>query len=77
VQGPIVELMQNSNQLPFGALPWRELWSIPDPQRPDEGVTVFPRDPPVFVAVVPIDTGLIQCSLPQRRTRSEIAKAAS
>jgi hypothetical protein len=69
--------MQNSNQLAIRLLAWREPWSTPDPQRSDEGVTVFPRDPSVFVSVVPIDAGLIQCSLRLWRTRSEIAKAAS
>jgi len=63
--------------LRWGTLTRRKPSSVPDPQRSDEGVAELPRDPSVLVAVVPIDAGFIQCSLPQWRTRSEIAKAAS
>ena len=67
--------MQNIDEFAFSTLTRRKPRPILDTQRPDEGVTVFPRDPSVLVAVVPIDAGLIQCSLPQWRTRSEITKA--
>jgi hypothetical protein len=52
--------MQNINELAFRALAWRKPRSIPDAQRPNEVVAVFPRDPPVLVAVTSIEAGLMQ-----------------
>lgn len=61
-EGPIVELMQNSNQLAIRTLARREPWSILDAQRPDVGAAVFSRYPAVLVTVTSIDR--VQCSVP-------------
>jgi hypothetical protein len=69
-------MIQDINKFPFGTLARRKFRSIPDTQRSDVGVAVFPREPPVLVSVVPIDADLIQCFLLQWRTRSEITQGA-
>ena len=54
-EGLIVQMVQDINELPFGTLTRRKSLSIPGPQRPDVCVAVFPREPPVFIAVASVD----------------------
>jgi hypothetical protein len=72
-QGPIVEMMQNSNQLAIRLFVWREPWSVFDPQRPDVCVAELPREPPVFVAVASVDTALIHLFRPPTASLVEAA----
>ena len=54
-EGLIVQMVQDINELPFSTLTGRKLLSIPGPQRSDVSIAVFPREPPVFIAVASVD----------------------
>jgi hypothetical protein len=66
-------MMQNSNQLAIRLFVWREPWSIPDPQRSDEGVAELPRDPPVLETVTSIEAAFIHLFRPPTASLVEAA----
>ena len=49
-------MMQNIDELSFSMLARGKPHSVSDTQRPNVGVAVLPRDPPVLVTVTSIDS---------------------